>query len=77
MAFTDKKNTGYDVNSPPLIVNTTNKALRMSSNTVIEVTDYLLYKMSFKYVLTGKFKLDFLEVDLKKHFTSSGLKPRS
>ena len=52
----------FDVRCPPFVATTTNKAFRITINSYISVIEYLLFEMNFKYVLTGKFNQDCIEV---------------
>jgi len=58
----DNSNHGFDVTSPPFVSATTNLGLRITINSFIEMINYLLNDLKFKYVLTGKMNQDCLEV---------------
>lgn len=59
---------GYDEFLPPFLSTTTNHGLRVTIQSFIDVIEMLLFKYNFKYVLTGKFNQDCLEVGKERMF---------
>ncbi len=60
---------GYDEFLPPFLSTRTNHGLRVTIQSFIDVIEMLLFKYNFKYVLTGKFNQDCLEVGREEIFT--------
>lgn len=53
---------GVDVTDNQFLTKSTSEGLRVTLNSCIELTDYLIDKFGFKYVLSGKINQDALEV---------------